>query len=447
MNKHTSKIAVLTCLVLLVIGCTKEPEPLKSAAKVADFSPVAAPALLATVTEQGDPKIGLTLFEFSKLGGGVLYVSEQAGQFRVVHNGMAGKAYSQIANVTLSPDGRRTAYSALVGGTWRLVVDGIEGQAVEESVVPEFSPDSRHITYQARIGGQWHLILDGTNVFTAQKTISRYDFNIDLKKVVYVETSAASDKLRLIVSDLKLKKQKVVEDCGDLMITSDDKSRIAAIKQYNTKQRVIELSFTQPDALKEGQLYDEISELMVSEDGTAVAYIAKKDGSRVVVYNGREEAFPEGMLRGGFMFRPDRKGVGFVMAAEKGFYVQQAFSQQGARERFYDEIVDLTYNKDGSLLAYGARKGKDTFVVVSGKDGPRFDMVVMPQFSPDGRFLVYRARKNGKRFVVVADANGTVIKQHEPYEQVFQPVFTGNGTSIAYGVKDGNKLMWKVEKL
>ncbi len=45
------------------------------------------------------------------------------------------------------------------------------------------------------------------------------------------------------------------------------------------------------------------------------------------------------------------------------------------------------------------------------------------------------------------DANGKTITQHPSYEQVFQPVFTADGKSVAYGVKNGNKLIWKVENL
>jgi len=48
---------------------------------------------------------------------------------------------------------------------------------------------------------------------------------------------------------------------------------------------------------------------------------------------------------------------------------------------------------------------------------------------------------------VVADASGKTIRQHPAYEQVLQPVFTADGKSVAYGVKDGQKLIWMVEKL
>lgn len=48
---------------------------------------------------------------------------------------------------------------------------------------------------------------------------------------------------------------------------------------------------------------------------------------------------------------------------------------------------------------------------------------------------------------MVADASGKTIRQHPAYEQVLQPVFTADGKSVAYGVKDGQKLIWMVEKL
>jgi len=60
---------------------------------------------------------------------------------------------------------------------------------------------------------------------------------------------------------------------------------------------------------------------------------------------------------------------------------------------------------------------------------------------------VYRARQDNKRFVVVADTNGTILKRHQGYDQVFETVFTADGKSVAYGVKDGNQIVWKVEKL
>jgi Tol biopolymer transport system component len=178
-----------------------------------------------------------------------------------------------------------------------------------------------------------------------------------------------------------------------------------------------------------------------------VAYAALKGGVRLLILNDKEERLPDGGLLPLPVIRPDLKGIGIMMVVNKAVFLHQAFYNDGTKEKRYDDAADLVYNSDGNLHAYAARKGEKCFLVVNGKEGPAFDMVINPMFSSDGRFVVYRARKDGKRFVVAGDTNGKTVNQFPAYEQVFNTMFTADGKSVAYGVKDGNKLMWKVEKL
>ena len=113
----------------------------------------------------------------------------------------------------------------------------------------------------------------------------------------------------------------------------------------------------------------------------------------------------------------------------------------------YEEAASLTYSKSGNYV-YTARNGKEWFIVVNGMEGPAFDRVIAPLFTPDGKYVVYRARKEGKRFAVVADAaSGKTVRQHPSYEQVSDVLFSTDGKSVEYGVKDGNRLLWKIEAL
>jgi hypothetical protein len=137
--------------------------------------------------------------------------------------------------------------------------------------------------------------------------------------------------------------------------------------------------------------------------------------------------------------------VGILLASGGKVELHQFFLEGWHRQAAHEGAEALTIGGDGPTYAYVAPKGAGWVIVVGGKEGPEFDRVVSPLFSPDGRYVVYRARKDGRRFVVVADLDGRTIRQHPSYEQVFAVRFTAEGKSIAYGVKDGRRLAWKVE--
>ncbi|MBU5615181.1 TolB-like translocation protein [Geomonas azotofigens] len=400
-----------------------------------------------------DPVRNVTQVNFNATGRGAFYLAEQGGKFHVVHNGKAGSSYTNILTPTLSPDGQRLAYQAYVDDKVRMVVDGKEGDIAEELEVPYFSPDSKHVVYQAKSGGAWHFVVDGRSFPTGKTQHSEFGFNADSSRIAYVDSVDEGAKPRLVVTDLSFKKQTVREGTGSLMVISDDKTRIAAVSDAGGKQRVVELSFAKPDAVKEGPLYDRIKDLVISPDGSSVAYVAQKGGTRVLVWNDQEKPFPAGELVGSIAIRPGNKGVGVLVALNGSCVFHEPFSGAAPQKRPYDEVGELAYSKDGSGYVYLGRKvtpgvtGKSIFLVVNGKEGPRYDKIIQPTFSPDGRRVVYRARQDGKRFMVVSDLDGKVVRQDPVYEMVFPPAFSADGQLLAYGVKDGAKLVWKVEKL
>jgi hypothetical protein len=60
---------------------------------------------------------------------------------------------------------------------------------------------------------------------------------------------------------------------------------------------------------------------------------------------------------------------------------------------------------------------------------------------------VFRARSAGKRFLVVANRLGQILREHPPYEAVWEYRFSPDGKYVGYGVKSGQELWWKVEKI
>lgn len=455
MNGCIKVVCLMMSVLVSLAGCNKEPESTNGS------SPVATTTLLDEIAGlQGpgaawnsQPIRNISQIEFNPLGKSVFYIAEEAGKYRAVHNGAAGTPYTNILTPVVSPDGRHLAYQAYVEDKLRMVVDGREGEVVEQLEIPFFSPDSRHIVYQAKTAGRWHFVVDGRSFPAHKVRHNQLGFSNDGNRLAYVDSVDDRSKPRLVVTDLDFKNKTVREATGATMVISAHRSRIAATSEAGGKQRVVELAFTKPDVVKEGALYDKIEQLAISADGTSVAYLAEKGGARVLVLNGQEKPFPAGVLVGEIAFRPGNKGVGFLTAAKQSCSLHHPFSGEAVQERQYDEVGELAYSRDGASYAYLGRKetpgktGRSIFLVVNGKEGPKFDKITGPVFSPDGRRVVYRVRQDGKRFMVVSDLNGKILRQDPEYEMVFPPAFPGDGKLLAYGVKDGARLVWKVETL
>ena len=452
---------LLLAIVPQISGCdsTDSQTPASaSAVRIADKT-----ALLATITDEAVqqpslPSLGMGLHEpqapffqplFSNNGAGVAYSAEKNGKEYVVHNGRPGKLYSTVGTIALSPDGSRIAYGALVDGRWRMVIDGTEGAAFSTVKAPLFSPDGKHLAYQAMSGEKWYLVVDSAVNAGTETRFLDHQFNADSRKIVYLDNADEYNRRgRLVLSDVAFAQQTIISSNAFRLTLNQAGTRVAAIQIRDGKQRVVSCSFDRPDDVQNGPEYSAINYLAFGPDGVAPVYIAERDGARFMVFNGREEALPDGGNPvEAPVVRPDLKGVGSIITVNNQVFFQQSFLDGGSKEKGYDETSGLTYGRNGDVHAYAARSGEAWFVVTNGVEGERFDRVISPKFSPNGKFLVYRARKEGKRFVVVAKRSGKIIRQHPAYEQVFDVAFTADGKSLAYGVKDGRQLVWRVEPL
>lgn len=392
----------------------------------------------------------LYFVEFNEFGKSAAYIAKVGEQYRVVHNGKPGKLYQSVQtnSVRISPDGQRLVYAAKIDNKTVVVLDGKEAGPYDEIAPPVFSPDSRHVAYEGKRGDKWYIFSD---VFKSTPALSYFDkpvFNADSTKIMFIENTDNDQKKRVVVSDLTFKVLGTISSVAQPCAISEDKSRIALVTDYQGKQRVSEFNFAEPGSVKEGPVYDSVAKLVLNSDGSSLAYVAKKGTESYLVLNGKEERLPEGESPWTPIIRPgSNKGAGIVINGKNGAYLHQAFFSDGITSKRYKEAAELTYSGDGKSQAYGAIKNEKFLLVVNGVEGPLFDRVIGPRFSPGGDFVVYRARKDNSRFVVVTDSKGTLLRQHAGYERVFEPVFTADGKSVAYGVIDGKKLLWKVEKL
>lgn len=461
------------CILLTLSSCTQKTEVLPASPQ----SVLAAPVLLSTIADDEVPdgidpnakhspvkdyqmqplkKKEQAVFAVSihRGGHGVAYLARVGAKMRVVHNGKPGKFYKEIdaANITLSPDGRRVAYSAFENDRYQVVVDDHEYGLYNEIGAPVFSPDSRHVAFECKIGPSWYINVDGLKSDPSEPFSSIPAFSQDSQTVIIYENGIGNKSSRVGFSDLRFKKT-VYKDIYGAALISNDKSRIAFVQQAGKQFKLISFSVNTPDVVSEGPLFDSIGEKKLSDDGSVAAYIGKRGAVSYIVLGDKEERLPVGDYTWPLVVRPDNKSVGLFNVKEVGprmvnAYFIETFTNNGAKNVSYVDATELTYSRDSRHYAYVVFKDDKSRIVLNGKEGAAFERIVSLQFSPDGKYLVCRARQNGKRFMVVIDTlSGNISKKHDVHERVFEPTFTDDGKSVAYGVQDGKKIMWVVERL
>jgi len=456
-------VCIFLAGALILQGCSdgkKDTASGKSASeKSADLPFLAETRVLATIGDQEKPAnefIGhndgapaqmagqAVQVTFSDRGNAVAYKAGHDGKQYVVINGKAEPPFNTVGDVVFSPDGRKHAYTVKdENNIWHLKSDARSDIFFHHIGMPVFSPDGRHLAFLGSYDDEWFLVIDNKLSAAGKNSYDPYVFSGDSSKLAYMENSD-TDSRRLIIADLDLKTLQVIPSVVSPFAFNADRSKIAAVVSKDGKQRVVQAAFSRPEVVTEGPAYDEIRAPAFSPDGVSLAYLARKGKAIYLVMDGKEELVNSFAMQ--LIVNPDRKSVGMIQEEANGVRFRQVFVPR-AVSKLYDEIAEPVYSRDGSQHAFMARKGKNWCAVVNGMEGPAFDRVVTPLFSFDGSRIVYRARKDGKRFVVVADAKGQTIRQHPGYEQVSSPVFSPDGMSVGYGVKDGNKLVWKVEKL
>jgi hypothetical protein len=424
-----------------------EPRAASSASPEQGAPAAASPGQATVLAEL--PSGDVREVAIAEQGGGAAYVVQEGAAVRVIHGDHASAAYSQVAHLVLSADGRRSAFQAQRGdGSWRMVVDGAEGQPFLEVTEPLFSRDGAHLVYQAKDGDGWRLVVDGAQRGAAFET--QYEavaFAGDGSRLVFLE-GAVRGWGKLVTSDLALARRTVVEPAASSPLVSADGARVAAVSSDANGQRAITFAADRPERVERGPTRDGIYHLNFGPDGATLAYVADRGDRFSVVLDGKEEPLPAGdELITVPVVRPGGGAAIAGVISNGGVVLREFLAPRGAREGPYQHVEGPVYAPDGRGHACAVEKDQANLVVVNGHEGPPFDKVVTPAFTPDGRFVVYRARKDGKRFVVVADARGSTVRQGAPFEQVFPVRFTADGKAIAYGAKDGHRLVWRVEPL
>lgn len=88
------------------------------------------------------------------------------------------------------------------------------------------------------------------------------------------------------------------------------------------------------------------------------------------------------------------------------------------------------FNASGQRSAYAAKQGKEWLIVVDEKAGQAFESVGRPVFSPDGTHIAYVAMRKKNSEVLVVDG-----KVQTEFQAAHHPVFNPDSQHVAYSVK------------
>ncbi len=357
--------------------------------------------------------VGVMPLTFRPDGTGIAYVMQKKKTYWAVVDGQPGPKYGKIGGIVFSPDGKHTAYAAVVGklkdggDKWAIVVDGKESARSYVSISylsPVFSPDGEHVVYVARKGDKAVVVVDGEEG-PAYDKIGRGIpfFSPDGKHMAYTARNLGSPDTVILDGQPGPQFANVPEMS---LLFSPDSRRLAygAENGYNGEKKLV---------VVDGQLgpeYDQVDNLTFSPDGKHLAYKAQMGGRwRVVVDNQPGVDFDE--LLGGFpVFSPDGSRLAYGIKKDGKW---QAVVDEAPDGGIYEEIIQgsMVFSSDSRRMAYTARIGDKKMVVVDGAPDEEYnDVEGNPVFSPDGKHLAYKVQKGALWHVVLDGQAGPGYK-------------------------------------
>ena len=315
---------------------------------------------------------------FSNDGRHVAYRAGRGGKWFIVADGVESAAYDYIEGYdpTYSGDGLHLAYAARRGGKWFAVVDGIEGKEYDELLSRglRFSSDGKHLSYAARLGDKWFAVRDGVEgkAYDYVKWVSPYfTYSPDGRHLVY--NARRQGKCFFVVDD--------TEERGYDNVYGPLFGPEGTLLAYGAKGGNDQFVVTNG---VEGKHYEDIDSLNSNANGTRTAYAALLGGQWRVVVDGVEGP-PCDYIERGPVFSPDGNHVTYVAC--------RIFGTLARYSRFVNNLLKR------QLLNFG--QGPKWFVVVDGVKSRAYDSIQGPTVTPDGRHLAYMARRGGKSFIVV----------------------------------------------
>lgn len=316
----------------------------------------------------------------------------------LVVDGVEGAWYDEILYPAFSPDSKRFLYVANSYSSrenpiikqW-VVIDGIEGKKYDTLGIPIFSPDSKHVVYTADTA----VIEDEKVKYTYSTILSNKILtNSDGSKYAYNGFTQQGDIFQAVNGSIIATYKPIYEFAHTNFIFSPDSQKYAYIIDYadDTGDAVV-------IGKSQGKEYKVVSTPVFSPDSQHIYYLAKQGITNYLVKDGVELGVINGDFESALLISPDGSTVAFEMT-RNGNHILQVNNTE------YPNIVPfsqlITFSPIGNDVGYVAVEQNKFAVMVNGKKiGKDYDHIYSLSFSPDGSKVMYGAALDGSLWWIV----------------------------------------------
>jgi len=304
---------------------------------------------------------------FSRNGQRVGYCARNGNVMHVVVDGIPGQDHGIVTSLVFSPDGKRLAYQVEDGERRFVFVDGKAGPDMEELGIGSlsFSADGKRFAYSAVLNGRWVAVVDH-NLGRPYDAIGQGMpvFSRDGARVAYIARTGR--RWQVVVDEEPGPLHKAIKKIRRPL--SPDGRRVAYIAR--TGRGAVAVVDGQAGPVFDGMLENP----QFSPDSRRVAYAAKKDRVWSLVVDGKASPVPGVLLVGRILFSPNSERLAHVDLDEQALrYRMVVDGRVGPGHR---KLHDVLFSADSAHLAYRAEGRSLMFVVVDGRPGPEYEVVV-----------------------------------------------------------------------